>query len=298
MTPLPTGMVFDIQRFCTHDGPGLRTTVFLKGCPLHCDWCHNPESIGSAPDILFSPARCGLCGACAATCRNGAHTVSAAGHRYDRTLCRHCLRCVEACPSGALTGSGKEMSVETVLRLVARDIPFYASGSGGLTVSGGEPFFQPDFLAALLAGARAQGIHTCVETSGMADPADVERIAPLTDLFLWDIKDLDADRLKRHTGADLARVLDNLARVDRLGRPTRLRAILIRGVNDGPDHIEKLAALFRTLGHGQGIDLIPLHDLGEAKAEQLGSVRPDCGLRGPDEQSLRKARTLLDKLIA
>ena len=188
------GMVFDIQRFSIHDGPGIRTTVFLKGCPLRCRWCHNPEGIPPEPMLSFTPSRCVGCGRCLEACPRKAHQNRGGEHTLDRSLCQVCGRCAEACCSGALEIVGKRMSVEEVLREVLSDRAFYETSGGGMTLSGGEPLLQGDFCEALLGEAKRQGLHCCVETSGLATWELIDRLRPLVDLWLYDLKETDAQQ--------------------------------------------------------------------------------------------------------
>lgn len=264
------GLVFDIQRFCTQDGPGIRTVVFLKGCPLRCPWCHNPESRSHEAQVRFNPTLCAFCGACVATCTHAAHHIDDHTHRFDRARCIVCLGCVSACPSGALEAVGRRMKVVEVLDELQKDRVFYEESCGGITLSGGEPMAQAQFSRAILAGARAAGLHTCVETCGMA-PADAwTETMPLVDLFLWDIKHSDEDAHRRLTGACLSTVLDNLRRIDAAGAKSRLRCVLLAGVNLNPGHLDGVARIFLDLRCCEGVDLLPFHPLGEAKRAALG----------------------------
>ena len=264
------GNVFNIQRYCLHDGPGIRTTVFLKGCPLRCAWCHNPESHGSAPEITVHGTLCRACGACEAVCPAGCHTVREGKHRFDPLPCIRCGACEKVCRRAAIETVGAEMTAEEVLRTVLRDRAFYETSGGGMTVSGGEPLFQPDFLAELLAGARDSGISTAIETSGFAAPETVRRVAPLTDLFLFDIKLTDDELHRRYTGVPLAPILDNLALLDTLGANVALRCPIIPGVNDTEAHFAAVAAIAGKYRAIRGIEIEPYHALGIQKSSDLG----------------------------
>ncbi len=276
ITTEPTATVFDIQRFSLHDGPGIRTTVFLKGCPLHCRWCHNPESQDPQPEIGFDAAKCIACGACVAVCPEGCHSLDSNGqHTFNRTRCTRCGACVGACCTGALEKIGRDMTVAEVMDTVRRDKPFYDSSGGGLTLSGGEPLARPAFSSALLAAAAAEGIHTAVETSGFGPPERYRAIAPLARLVLFDCKETDPARHLLFTGAPLDAILANLRLLDHLGTELILRCPLIPGTNLRDDHRDGIARLATELHHLREIHLIPYHPLGIAKQERIGRT-PDC----------------------
>lgn len=269
-----TGVVFDIQRMCVHDGPGIRTTVFLKGCPLRCDWCHNPEGVSPAPELLYRNSLCLLCGKCAERCPHDAHEFTEeGGHRLNRLLCQRCFACVAVCGSDALARSGTEMSVEAVMAEALRDQPFYGRSGGGLTLSGGEPFLQKGFALALLAAAKAAGLHTCVETCCAVPWETLEAALPLVDLFLADYKETDPGLHKERTGRDNAQILENLARLDAAGAPMILRCPLIPGVNLRDDHLAGIAALANGLTHCRAVHIMGYHPGGLAKRGQTGGRR-------------------------
>ena len=265
-----TGMVFDIQKFSIHDGPGIRTTVFMKGCPLSCRWCHNPESKRRTPQLSFIPERCIGCGFCFERCPQHAHLMTEEGHVLDRNLCRECGACTEECYAEALEMVGREMTVDEVMTEVLKDKPFYETSGGGMTLSGGEPLLQCDFTEALLLRAREEALHCCIETCGYAPYDDLERLCSLVDLFLYDVKDTNSQRHKEYTGVDNERILSNLARLHDRGAAIVVRLPLIPGLNDGDDHFDGIAELARRLPDVQGFEIMPYHSLGEGKLQRLG----------------------------
>lgn len=264
------GRIFDIQRFCIHDGPGIRTTVFFKGCPLACAWCHNPESQSADRELFYTRALCIGCGACSAACPEHVHLIVDGSHSMDRSACIRCFRCVEVCPTAALEAVGREVTVDEVLAEVERDRVFYEQSGGGMTLSGGEPLAQSAFARALLEAAHRSGLHTCVETSGFGAVESVLELAQQTDLLLWDLKDTDEGRHRRFTGAPLAPILANLSAVDAAGHSTVLRCILLETINLTEDHLEGVAAVWASLRHCIGVELLPYHALGRAKLDRLG----------------------------
>lgn len=264
--------ITDIQKGCTHDGPGLRTTVFLWGCPLHCAWCHNPETCTQKPPLFFREEKCIGCMECFLLCPVEAHSIQQGEHRLDRTKCISCMSCTSVCYSGALEPACRWMEVEAILAQVVQDRAFYRD-RGGLTVSGGEPTGQPEGLLALLQGAKRELIHTCLETCGMFPGALVQSLTACTDLFLYDIKDTDPERFRKNTGGALNQVLENLRRIDALGGKTVLRCILIPEVNLVASHAEALAQLWSSLENCAYVELLPYHPFGLSKAEQLGQTQ-------------------------
>jgi pyruvate formate lyase activating enzyme len=273
-----TGNIFDIQRTSLHDGPGIRTSVFLKGCPLHCAWCHNPESQSKAKEISFRPESCAGCGDCVKTCQHGAHSIVDGIHHYDRFLCEQCGDCVETCLYEALKLAGRQQTVSEVMAIVLRDRLFYEQSGGGLTVSGGEPMFQTEFTLELLKTAKSEGLHTCLDTCGWASQRAYEQVLPFVDLFLFDYKVTDPLVHKKWTGVSNELILSNLDFLVREGARIRLRCPLVQGINATPEHLAGIAALSERYPGLDGIDLMTYHNVGNSKYERYGLKNPLPGL--------------------
>lgn len=264
------GIVFDIQRCCYHDGPGIRTVVFLKGCQLRCAWCHNPESFRKAPQLRFLRHKCVSCGVCAEKCANEVHSFENGAHKVDFSKCAACGACAESCPAGALEILGKEMSAEEVMATVLRDRAYYDMSGGGLTVSGGEPTFQPEFLLELLALAKEAGLHTCLETNGYIPKKTLEPLTGLVDLFLLDYKITDPSALQSYTGASGDLWNCTLETLQRKGKAVILRLPVIPGINDAEEHFREAARLKQAHPCIREIQIMAYHSVGADKWEQLG----------------------------
>ena len=265
-----TATVFNIQKFCTDDGPGIRTTVFLKGCHLHCAWCHNPEGLSSLPVLEYSAVDCVSCRRCESICPNAVHSFPNGVHHIDRARCTRCGACVAGCGYGALAFCGKTMTAGQVLDIALADKPFYFP-EGGITISGGEPLLQPDFVLALGLLAKEQGIHVCVETSGAVPFSVIEKVLPAVDLFLFDIKETDPTNHLRYVGISGDLPLNNLNTLGERKIPVVIRCPIIPGVNDRPDHFEALAKLYTCIPSAAGIQLMPYHRLGQGKTTRFGA---------------------------
>ena len=283
--------VTEIQRFCMHDGPGVRTVVFSKGCPLRCAWCHNPETQRVTPEMLFYESKCIYCGACVSACPAGAHSIHPE-RVVDRDRCAACGRCAAVCCTDAITPAARDMTVAEILSAVLRDKAFYGE-HGGITVSGGEPMLHPEGIIALLTACKEAGITTCVETCGEFSPIHLPALREVTDLFLWDVKDTDPIRHKAYTGVDNVRILENLREADRLGARTRLRCILVEGVNAVESHYEALADLYHGLSHCEGVEFLPYHAYGGSKMLPLGMTDNGRVEWIPDKTAVEAAKTYL-----
>lgn len=289
-----SGVVFDIQHFSVSDGPGIRTVVFLKGCPLRCSWCHNPESYRFAPQVMAYRERCIGCGACAAACHAGIPGLRGMESSW-REKCTACGNCASVCPAQALEVAGKTMTALQVLEEVLEDEPFYRTSSGGLTLSGGEPMAQFSFALAIAKEAKAHGLSLCMETSGFSTPANFLAIQPYVDVFLYDYKLTGDEEHRLHTSVDQQQILENLRILDENGAEIILRCPMIPGVNIHPEHEAGIIRTANSLRHLQQIHLEPYHNIGLSKRTRLGMEVP-ADTAPPDRQLLREmARRIAEK---
>ena len=261
----PAGLVFNIMRFSLHDGPGIRTTVFLKGCPLHCRWCHNPESQFSEPELHYFEECCIHCGDCVQACSHGA--LDAQLH-HSSELCLRCGACVEACPCAARQLVGRRMTVEEVLAEVLKDEVFYEESGGGITISGGEPLQQPQFVEALLAACKARGLHTVLDTCGFASPDVLRRVSEHVDLFFYDLKLMNSEKHLSLTGVNNDLILQNLVILAQGGNAIRVRVPILPGLNDDYENLDALSTYLSPLGIRE-IDILPYHELGNDKYRRM-----------------------------
>jgi len=279
-TPVATGTVFNLQRYSLHDGPGIRTTVFLKGCPARCWWCHNPESQDPLPEIAISSSYCIACDACLMACHEGLK---------PREHCVLCGDCSTACPTGARSVVGSTMTVDDVVSQVLRDRMFFEDSGGGVTFSGGEPLSQPHFLKALLAAFRSHEIHTCVDTAGLCCSDALLEVAPLVDLFLYDIKCIDPARHLEGTGVDNRQILENLERLCQVHHNLWIRIPVVPGFNDSSEEMERLARAVTGRHAVRQVWLLPYHETWAAKPLRYGKELPlqaRAGLEPPAPEKL------------
>lgn len=278
------GMVLEVQRFSTGDGPGIRTTVFMKGCPLTCAWCHNPESQRRQPEMRFSRTACVLCGACMAVCPRGLHEVTGTEHRYRREGCTMCQKCVDACPVAALFMSGREIEVKELVALALRDRSYYAQ-RGGVTFSGGEPAMQRLFVKEAAQCLQQMGINTALDTCGYCEQAVLAALLPHFDLVLYDIKHMDTAKHEAGTGVGNEQILCNYQFIQRTGKPIIVRVPLISGYNDTTENLAAMLSLFREFPP-HALELLPYHSYGKTKYRELGRKYPLEDAKAPCNEEM------------
>jgi pyruvate formate lyase activating enzyme len=282
------GRILNIQHFSIQDGPGIRTTVFFKGCPLNCLWCHNPESISFRPELAVYKEFCIGCGRCLEVCPNGCHQIVDNIKIFKRELCQGCGFCAEACCTEALVLKGKEYRVAEVLEEVESDRPFYDQSGGGLTISGGEPLAQPQFCQELLKQAKYRGIHTVVDTSGYANWKVLESVLEWTDLFLFDMKAYDAQVHQRLTGVDNTKIKSNLKELLARETPLIVRIPLIPGCNDHPSELKGIADMLAKINPSTPVNILPYHQFAEQKYHTVGKEYRLQGVPPLSSDQLRK----------
>lgn len=290
---MSSGIVFDVRRFSIHDGPGIRTTVFLKGCPLRCAWCHNPESQSTEPELIMRSNRCLRCGACAEACPEDAIRLDLGGPITDLARCERCGLCVDACFSGARELAGRELTMTQVMAEIERDRPFYDESGGGATFSGGEPLLQPEFLAELLRSCRAGGIHTVLDTCGYAPWAVLDRVRDHVDLFLYDVKTLDDGQHRTLTGVSNRVILNNLRSLSERGHSIILRVPLIPGINDDDGNIRSTGELAASLRSLVRVELLPYHRIGVEKYGRIARPYLLSQIQVPSQERLAEVSHVL-----
>jgi pyruvate formate lyase activating enzyme len=287
------GMILDIKKFAIHDGPGIRTTVFFKGCPLECWWCHNPESRDPAPEPVYRAARCIRCGRCVEACDAGAITMTDDGPAVDDGRCRFSLACVEACPPEARQIIGRDMTVAEVMEEITGDVVFYDESGGGVTMSGGEPLAQPEFLGRLLLACRGAGIHTTLDTTGHAPPEVLDSVADDVDLFLYDLKLMDDARHRKYCGASNDLILENLRRLSGDGREIIVRVPLVPGITDDEANLEAIGSFVASLPAHHPLDILPYQRLGIDKYDMMKRPCPLRDLQPPGDEAVESAVRVL-----
>jgi pyruvate formate lyase activating enzyme len=289
------GVVFNLQHYSIHDGPGIRTTVFLKGCPLKCLWCQNPESQDPNPLLFFTAEKCTGCGTCAEACPNGAIRLIDGKSKTDRERCTWCGKCVSVCPNEARSIIGREMTAEEVFEDLKTDDIFYRNSGGGVTLSGGDPVFQPDFSIAILKLCRSNGIHTALETCGFLEWGRLKDILKQTDLVLYDIKHMDSTRHKAYTGVANELILENAEKIHRdLKLPVFPRVPLIPGYNDSLENLKSTAEFIATKLDGDNmVHILPYHPLGETKYLRM-ERKINASVKLPSDRQLETARQIFE----
>ncbi len=283
---LMTGRIFNIQRCSVHDGPGIRTTVFLKGCPLSCTWCHNPEGIDEAPVLMISADRCIDCRACVEACPVEVGGAAPAGDSWDRDACTRCGSCVDACPADARELAGREVGIGELVDVLERDRVFFDSSGGGVTFSGGEPLAQPEFLIECLRECRRRGLHTAVDTCGLAPRGHLLEVAELADLVLYDLKHMDPARHRTETGADNRIILDNLRALSESEVEIWVRIPLIPGFNHDRENIEDTATFLDKLSRRHRVYVLPYHEFADGKRARMEEPGDRNAVPAPDPEML------------
>ncbi len=292
---MESGMLFDIKHYAIHDGPGIRTTLFFKGCPLNCWWCHNPEGISPEPELMFNPNRClPECSLCVQRCPKNALAKNNGLLFIETSQCRLVGECAKICPTLALEKIGYKLTVAEAMAVVEKDRIFQETSNGGVTFSGGEPLMQPEFLEALLDACRQRGIHTIVDTSGHAPYEILERIRKKVDLFFYDLKLMDENKHREETGISNRLILDNLNKLAQTGSKIQIRIPLIPEVNTSQEEIAAMAEYISSLPGIEEISLLPYHKMGGQKYENLNRPQPHSQAQAPSEEVIREIQSQLE----
>jgi pyruvate formate lyase activating enzyme len=288
------GIIFDIKRYAIHDGPGIRTTVFFKGCTLRCQWCHNPEGIEYEPEMMIRTERCAKeCRECVSVCPHLAITKRGRVIAVDQEKCDLCGNCTDVCMYESIEIVGREAGIKEILDEITKDRIFYDESEGGVTFSGGEPLAQPDFLLALLTELKQRNIHTAVDTSGFVSFDRLEKASQKTDLILFDLKVMDEDKHRTFTGESNALILENLQKLSQNGKKIIIRVPVLEGVNDDDGNIQRMAEFLRSCGSIQEINLLPYHKGGEEKRRRLSKPSTSIAFRAPSNQRLKEIKNRL-----
>ena len=284
-----SGLIFDIKHYAIHDGPGIRTTIFLKGCPLSCIWCHNPESRSPKIQKLYSVEKCIGCRQCIEICPEDACSLTADGIHTDQEKCIVCGTCADNCPAEATEMSGRMETVDNILKVLEKELLFFDQSGGGVTFSGGEPLMFPNFLITLLDACGEKGIHRTVDTTGFTKTETILKVSQRTELFLYDLKHMDTEKHRTYTGVDNERILHNLQALADSGAEIRIRMPLIKGINDDIANIEQTAAFIKGLaGKKKPVDLLPYHNIADNKYRKLGMPSQSADLAAPDKHRLEE----------
>lgn len=292
MEQQPGAILMDIKRFAVHDGPGIRTTFFLKGCSLHCIWCHNPEGISGRPQMAYYPHKCIGCGECAAACPAQAQRFADGKHVYEREKCISCGKCEEACLGEAMHLFGRRTDPEEILPIAREDRLFYEQSGGGVTFSGGEPLLQADFCAATAKRLKEEGISTAIDTCGCVPFEAFDKVLPYTEIFLFDVKHIDSDKHRELTGQGNERILSNLRRLSDLGARIEIRMPLVPGCNDSPDVVRRIGAFLGNLNI-EKMRVLPYHSMARSKYAALGMTDTMPDVPSPDDEHLNAVVDIL-----
>jgi len=280
------GIIFDIKKYAIHDGPGIRTTVFFKGCPMSCRWCHNPEGLSITSQIVYNREKCIGCGECVTACPENALSLSPEGVETDFARCRHHGTCALICPAEARESAGETISVENLVNIIAKDVPFYDESGGGVTFSGGEPLFQPEFLLAVLDACATLHIHRAMDTTGYTDSDTITAVAERTDLFLFDLKLMDPEKHKRYTGVSNRKILANLEHIAGMDLDIIIRMPLLPGINDDDENIDKTGRFIAALPGVRKIDILPYHDFQKTKYSKFAIPYRAEAIASPTNQQV------------
>ena len=286
-----TGQIFDVERFSTVDGPGIRTVAFLKGCNLHCDWCHNPEGYQTGPQLMYDETQCMRCGGCVQVCPRQVHRLDGDTHRMDWKRCIACFRCAAVCPGGALKQAGKSWTAEELCRELLQDLPFFQESGGGVTLSGGEVMCQQEFAGQVLRRLHRQGVHTAIETNLCFPIEDYRKLRPEVDLMMFDLKSTQEEAHRRYTGVSNEPILQNLAHLKTSGVPFLVRIPTIQNVNDDPANMQATCRLLSGSKNLRGVELLPYNPCAGAKYALLGKPYPYSFSR-PTLSALETARSI------